>query len=84
MARKTAKQIGALWAKKHKAVGEYFTGVLDLGGIGEVSIAIFRNDRKQRGKKHPDYRIVLSRPIGERDKIDSEVEEVEAPNGHSG
>ena len=60
MACKSAKQVGALWRHDHEKVGIFLTGILDLGGLGEVSIAVFRNDRKEKGSKQPDYRIVLS------------------------
>lgn len=60
MPRKSAKQVGALWRHQHEKVGIFLTGVLDLGGLGEVPIAVFRNDRKEEGSKQPDYRIVPS------------------------
>jgi len=60
MARTFAKHVGALWRHKNEKVGEFLTGMLDLGGLGEVPIAVFKNDRKEKGKKHPDFRIVLS------------------------
>ncbi len=65
MARKSAKQVGALWRHENQKVGLFLTGILDLGGLGEVPIAVFKNDRKEKGTKQPDYRIVLSeRPTG--------------------
>lgn len=60
MARKGAKPVGALWRHNNDKVGQFMTGILDLGGLGEVAIAIFKNDRKKEGSKEPDYRIVLS------------------------
>ncbi|MBI1783614.1 hypothetical protein HYR69_00590 [Candidatus Sumerlaeota bacterium] len=60
MARKSAKQVGALWRHEHEKVGTFLTGTLDLGGLGEVPIAVFKNDRKEAGTKQPDFRIVLS------------------------
>lgn len=60
MARKFAKQVGALWRHHNEKVGQFLTGILDLGGLGEVPIAIFKNDRKEENSKQPDYRIVLS------------------------
>jgi len=60
MARKTAKQVGALWRHEKENVGQFLTGILDLGGLGEVPIAVFKNERKENGSKQPDYRIVLS------------------------
>jgi hypothetical protein len=64
MARTFAKQVGVLWSHKHEKVGNFMSGVLDLGPLGEIAIAIFKNDRKEKGKKHPDYRIVLSQRSG--------------------
>ena len=63
MARKSAKQVGALWRHQSENVGQFLTGILDLGGLGEVPIAVFKNDRKEEGSKQPDYRIVLSGKI---------------------
>jgi len=60
MPRKTAKQVGALWRHDSEKVGVFLTGILDLGGLGEVPIAVFRNDRKKKDSKQPDYRILLS------------------------
>lgn len=56
------KQIGALWVNEYKKDGEkkkMLSGRLDLGPMGEVDIAVFPNDRKDK-PNHPDYRIVLS------------------------
>jgi len=56
------KQIGALWIKSYNKDNEekqFFSGVIDLGAMGEVNIAIFKNDNK-RENKHPDYKVVLS------------------------
>ena len=52
--------MGALWRHENKNVGQFLTGILDLGGLGEVPIAVFKNDRKEKDSKQPDYRIVLS------------------------
>ncbi len=60
MARKSAKQVGALWRHQNEKVGQFLTGILDLGGLGEVPIAVFKNDRKEQDSNQPDYRIVLS------------------------
>lgn len=62
MARKSSKRIGALW--KHGPSGHskeaFLTGTLDLGVLGEVPVAVFKNDRKEKGSKQPDYNIVRS------------------------
>ncbi len=57
-----AKQIGALWSKTYEQGGgdrKYWSGVIDLGALGETNIAVFKNDQKEKDN-HPDLRIVLS------------------------
>jgi uncharacterized protein (DUF736 family) len=57
-----AKQIGALWVNEYKKNGEakkMLSGRLDLGPMGDIDIAVFPNDRKEKPSQ-PDYRIVLS------------------------
>lgn len=57
------KQIGVLWKKTYNKDGEekqFLSGVIDLGAMGEVNIAIFSNDNK-KDIKHPDYNVILSR-----------------------
>jgi uncharacterized protein (DUF736 family) len=81
MATGTAsKQIGALWrrAARQGDTGEYLKGNLDLGALGQVSIVVFQNNRKQKDNE-PDYRIVLSRPYsGNRE----EEAEPDTDGGH--
>lgn len=50
------KKIGALWKKNGKK-GEFFSGTLDLGVLGNVHLAIFRNDDKEGNQ--PDFTIHL-------------------------
>ncbi len=50
------KQIGALWRKESKK-GKYLTGVLDLGALGEVQVAVFQNDKDNPDDKSPDATI---------------------------
>lgn len=53
-----SRKIGALWLKETKDGKKYFSGVLeDLRG--EIRIAIFKNDRKEKDNQ-PDYQIVVS------------------------
>ncbi len=61
---KRSKQIGALWKHEAKSgdAGVYLRGNLDLGALGQVPIAVFKNTRKEK-ENQPDYRIVLSEPI---------------------
>lgn len=62
MAGRTAsKQIGALWkhTAKQGTTGVFLKGTLELGALGQVPIAVFKNNRKTK-ENEPDYRIVLS------------------------
>jgi uncharacterized protein (DUF736 family) len=53
-----SRKIGALWLKETKDGKKYFSGVLeDLRG--EIRIAIFKNDRKEK-ENQPDYQIIVS------------------------
>ncbi len=57
-----SKQIGALWSRTYEKGGKdrkYWSGVIDMGALGEVNIAVFKNDQKEKDN-HPDLRIVLS------------------------
>jgi uncharacterized protein (DUF736 family) len=51
--------IGALWVKEGKS-GKYMSGVIDIDGV-KVNIVVFKNSYK-REDKHPDYRILRSKP----------------------
>lgn len=57
MPRKSAKQVGALERHESEKVGPFLAGFPALGGLGEAPIAIFKNHRKEKGAKQPDYRI---------------------------
>ena len=53
-----SRKIGALWVRSTKEGVKYMSGVLnDLRG--EISIAIFKNDRKEK-ENQPDYNIIVS------------------------
>ncbi len=63
------KQVGALWKRSYKKDGDdvsYLSGVIDLGVMGTVDIAVFKNDKKDQAK-HPDYRIILSEKKNSQD-----------------
>jgi len=58
-----SKRIGALWVRTTQDGKQYFSGVLnDLRG--DINIAIFQNDRKEK-ENQPDYNIILSEPKGQ-------------------
>ncbi len=50
------KKIGTLWRKESKK-GKYLTGVLDLGVLGEVQVAVFQNDKNNPDDNSPDATI---------------------------
>jgi len=53
-----SRKIGALWSKKTGDGKTFLSGFLnDLSG--DISIAIFKNDRKEK-ENQPDFNIVLS------------------------
>jgi len=68
---------GALWLREYTDKDgnnkKYFSGVIQVG-LSEHSIAIFANENKKE-EKHPDYRIVFSKP--DRMTPDQSVEEDE-------
>jgi uncharacterized protein (DUF736 family) len=73
-----SRKIGALWLKESKDGKKYFSGVLeDLRG--EIRIAVFKNDRKEK-ENQPDYQIIVSEERREQhapaDQTSSATDEV--------
>lgn len=65
-----SKTIGALWIKEYEKDGKkrkMMSGELDLGVLGAVKIAVFKNEKKEKDNQ-PDYRIVLSSDNATGDK----------------
>jgi uncharacterized protein (DUF736 family) len=58
--KKNDDELGALWIKT-SARGEYMTGT-----INGQPVVLFRNDRKAAGSNQPDWRVLKSKPKGER------------------
>lgn len=52
------KKIGLLWSKKDKNENPFYSGILDLGILGQVSVMIFPNQRKETPEQ-PDASIQL-------------------------
>lgn len=48
------KEVGALWERDGS-----FSGTIDLGVGGEVSIQVYKNDKKEDGSNQPDFRVVI-------------------------
>jgi len=57
---KNPDEIGALWAKKTKNGKPMFSGMIEVQGE-KINIVCFLNSYK-REDKHPDYKILISRP----------------------
>ena len=78
-AQKVSKQIGVLWQHTAKSgnTGVFLKGNLDLGALGNIPIAVFKNNRKNKANQ-PDFRIVLSEPTGAKtdDETDSDADAV--------
>ena len=55
-------ELGALWLKEGKN-GTYMSGKLTTPGGEEVQVVVFKNNYKKE-EKHPDYRILQSKPKG--------------------
>lgn len=60
---KDPDEIGAAWEKSGKN-GTYLTGQIEINGE-KVRIVMFRNGNK-KSEKSPDFRILRSKPQGER------------------
>lgn len=67
-----SRKIGALWLKETKDGKKYMSGVLE-DMRGEIRIAVFRNDRKEK-ENHPDYQIIISEERRERSESDPVAE----------
>ena len=73
-----SKTVGALWVREYERDGQkrkMLSGEIDLGILGSVKIAVFKNDNKEKDNQ-PDYRIVLSENNsgGKTDKAETEPE----------
>lgn len=53
-------ELGALWIKASDR-GDYMTGQ-----INGVAVVVFKNDRKTAGSNQPDWRVLKSKPKGEK------------------
>ncbi len=58
------KKVGALWKKQDKNTGEFLSGMLDLGILGQARLMVFPN-RFKKAENQPDATIQLV--IGQKD-----------------
>ena len=57
------RKIGALWKNNNKNKNiAYLTGLVDLGLLGRIRVAVFKNELKDK-ENQPDYHILLSDPV---------------------
>jgi hypothetical protein len=67
--------VGTLWIHVREDEdgnkSRYFTGYLNLGVLGQVEIAVFKNSFKKEGT-HPDYNIVLSEPKKQKQEVEAD------------
>jgi uncharacterized protein (DUF736 family) len=66
-----AKRLGALWKKKTKEGKSYLSGNVEIIVGMPMQIAIFQNEKKTEPKQ-PDYNIVLSQPIPQETKAQTQ------------
>ena len=60
-------EVGALWKRKSKNGMTYLAGHVKYDELGKEitsKVVVFSNDKKSNDKQ-PDYRIYLSKPMGE-------------------
>tara|TARA_R110002110_G_scaffold183670_1_gene390377 strand:+ start:547 stop:912 length:366 start_codon:yes stop_codon:yes gene_type:complete len=65
------RELGALWTKESQGSGKkYFSGHIkfetDFGEEKKINVVAFHN-RDKKSENSPDFRIYMSRPVGERD-----------------
>ncbi len=68
-----SRKIGALWIRETQEGKKFMSGLIETLN-GDVKIAVFKNDKKEK-ENHPDYNIVLS----ERQKPTPQVEGAPGP-----
>ena len=64
------RELGALWTRESQSSGKkYFSGHIkietDFGEEKKINVVAFHN-RDKKSENSPDFRIYLSRPVGER------------------
>jgi len=78
------RELGALWTKQSQGSGKkYFSGHIkietDFGEEKKINVVAFHN-RDKKSENSPDFRIYLSRPVGQRQGgTDSSSVTTEAP-----
>lgn len=68
-----SRKIGALWVRETQDGKKFMSGLIETLN-GDVQIAVFKNDKKEK-ENQPDYNIVLS----ERSKPQAQPDQAPAP-----
>lgn len=68
-----SRKIGALWVRETQEGKKFMSGLIETLN-GDVQIAVFKNDKKEK-ENQPDYNIVLS----ERSKPQAQAGEGPGP-----
>ncbi|MBI2046506.1 MAG: DUF736 family protein [Parcubacteria group bacterium] len=68
-----SRKIGALWVRETQEGKKFMSGLIETLN-GDVQIAVFKNDKKEK-ENQPDYNIVLS----ERAKQQAQADQSPAP-----
>jgi len=60
-------KLGSGWDKEHEG-RKFISLALDLGIVGEVSCAVFENDRRDPARNHPTHNVIFTPAKGEKAK----------------
>lgn len=75
-----AKKVGVLWLKTSKdGKTRYFSGVVNLGILGDIQISILKNTFKKE-ENQPDYNILLVEPKPELKPVNGKADYDDSPD----
>lgn len=77
MENKKNDNIGALWLKTSKDGKKYMSGMVEIAGF-KINIVVFKNNNKKEDR-HPDYNILQSKPMEQKQAQAEEILEEEIP-----
>lgn len=78
MENKKSDDIGALWLKTSKdGSKKYMSGTVTVNGV-KINIVVFKNNNKKEDR-HPDYNILQSKPMEQKQAQPEETQEEEVP-----
>lgn len=71
------ESMGCLWLKTSKDGKKYMSGTVCVNGV-KINIVVFKNNNKKEDR-HPDYNILQSKPINNKQVDTREIETEEIP-----